>query len=165
MPIPTKFSIEHTCGHTVTRDLSDVEAGKRKSRADWYGKNQTCTDCFKAERKTEERKDTNQRAMDAAAFAKEHGLPELDGTEKQVLWASVLRCETLEVVLDEHQDAEAVLEAAKETKHAGWWLDNLNWNDQKEHGYGADEFAELILTGPAAQAERDKTHVENENPF
>lgn len=76
-----------------------------------------------------------------------------------------LRCETLEVVLDEHQDAEAMLEAAKETKHAGWWLDNLNWNDQKAHGYGADEFAGLILTGPAAQAEREKTHVENENPY
>lgn len=165
MAIPTEFAIEHTCGHTQTRDLSNVDAGKRKSRADWYSKNQTCAKCFKASKDSEDRKDTNQRAIDAAAFANDHGLPELKGSDAQVKWASIIRAEALEVVVDEHQDAPAVIEAAKAITHAGWWMDNLGWDDQKKYNYGADEFAELILTGPAAQAERDATSVENENPF
>lgn len=165
MAIPTKIAVKHTCGHTETRDLAKTPPGKRKSKAHWYGQNQTCSKCFKDQQTTQNKQDEGQRALDAAAFAEEHDLPELTGSEKQIFWASVVRHETLSAVLDEHQDAAPVLEAAKATPFAGWWLDNLGWSEQKENDYDAEDFAELILTGPAAQAERDATHVESENPF
>lgn len=165
MATPTKFAIEYTCGHTKNRDLSDVDAGKRKSRANWYGQNFTCPDCFKAEKGAQDRKDANQRALDAEAFAGEHGLPELKGSEKQIMWGSIIRHETVEAVVEEYPQRPEILEAAQGITHAGWWLDNLNWDDRKKHDYGPEEYAELILTGPAAQAERDQNHIETENPY
>lgn len=165
MAIPTKARITYTCGHRETRDLSDTPAGKRKSKAQWFAKNFTCTRCFKDSRTGEAAKDANQRALDAEAFAEQHGLPELTGSQKQVFWASILRHETLAVVLDGHERSEAVTEAAQRITWAGWWMDNLNWKDRQDHDYDAEDFAELILSGPAAQAERDETHVETENPY
>lgn len=165
MAIPTKIAVKHQCGHTETRDLSKTPPGKRKSKAHWYSQNGTCSKCFKASQDGDKKKDQAQRALDAATFAEEHELPELTGSEKQIFWAGLIRAETLEAVLEEHQDAPSVIEAAKATTHAGWWMDNLGWSEQKENDYDADDFAELILTGPAAQAERDATHVESENPY
>lgn len=167
MAVKTKFSITHTCGHARTRDLSSIPAGKRKSRAKWYGENQTCPDCFKAEKQQQQATDSNQRALDAQEHAEHHSLPELEGTEKQVYWASVVRHEAVSEAV-EHADPaqqQEILDAARQITWAGWWMDNLSWSEREEQNMDAHDFAELILTGPAAQAERDQTHVESENPF
>ena len=166
MPIPKKLPIKYKCGHTEKRDLSDVPAGKRKSRAQFYGRKFDCKKCYTASKDT----DSNQRALDAESFAEEHDLPELEGSEAQLKWALIIRGETVSAVLEaealNHDQAE-VLEAAKQITWAGWWLDNLNWQDRKENDYSTEDYAELILTGPAAQAERDEHQAATatENPF
>lgn len=165
MAIPTSAKIKYTCGHTESRDLSDTPAGKRKSKAKWFSENFTCNKCFKESQNGEAKKDANQRAIDAQDFAEEHELPELKGSEKQVMWASIVRHETLTAVIEAEQRTDEVIPAAQSITWAGWWMDNLSWNVQKEEELDAEDFAELILSGPAAQAERNETHVETENPF
>lgn len=168
MAIPTTLPIKYKCGHTEKRDLSDVPAGKRKSRVRFYGQKFDCKKCFKATKAATNEAEANQRAIDAEAFSATHELPELEGSEKQIKWGMILRFETVAAVVDADEldhDAAEVLDAARSIRYAGWWLDTLNWQDQKDHDYGPSDFAELILTGPAAQAERDETHVETENPF
>lgn len=168
MAIPTALPIKYKCGHTEKRELGDVPPGKRKSRAKFYGQKFDCKKCFTKNRDADKERDANARAIDAESFAAEHSLPELDGSEKQVKWAMILRHETLSAVLDAddlQHDPSEVTDAARAIQFGGWWLDNLNWQDQKDHDYSPDDIAELILTGPAAQAERDQTHVETENPF
>lgn len=168
MAIPTTLPIKYKCGHTEQRDLADVPAGKRKSRARFYGEKFDCKKCFKKAKADENETDANQRGLDAQAFSEEHQLPELEGSEKQVKWAMVIRHETLDAVLTtDHLDHDSteVLEAAQQITWAGWWMDTLNWQDRKDHDYGPNEYAELMLTGPAAQAERDETHVQTENPY
>jgi len=164
MPVPTKVRIPYKCGHTAAADLSKIPAGKRKSRAKWYSENFDCPDCFKQQRQKSSEQAANQRALDAEAFAEAHELPELDGSEAQVKWASIIRHETVAAVVDdEADDAGAVLDAARQIRWAGWWMDNLNWSERKDHDMDSADYAELILTGPAAQAERDETHIETEN--
>lgn len=165
MPIPTKPKIKYTCGHTETRDLSGTPAGKRKSKANWFGQNQTCSKCFKESRKGQDQQDTNQRALDAQSFAEEHELPELTGSDKQVFWAGLVRHEVLAAVIEAQERIDEALPAAQQITWAGWWMENLAWNVQKEDELETEDFAELILTGPQAQAERDETHPESENPF
>lgn len=168
MAIPNSLPVKYKCGHTEKCDLSDVPPGKRKSRAQFYGRKFDCKKCFTKSRQASTEQDANARAIEAESFTHEHQLPELDGSEKQVKWAMIIRHETLEAVISaenlNHGSAE-VLDAARAIRWAGWWMDNLNWQDRKEHDYDADDFAELILTGPAAQHERDETHIETENPF
>lgn len=168
MAIPTELPIQYKCGHTEKRDLSDVPAGKRKSRARFYGEKFDCKKCFTAAKAADKETDANQRAIDAQAFSDKHELPELEGSEKQIKWAMILRHETVAAVAEADEidhDTDEVLEAAQQITWAGWWLDNLNWQDRKDNDYGPADYAELILSGPAAQAERDETHVETENPF
>lgn len=168
MGLPTQLPIKYKCGHTEKRDLSNVPPGKRKSRAQFYGSKFDCTKCFKKSKAAEKDAEANERALDAAAFSEEHQLPELEGSDKQTKWAMILRHETLDAVLGAESlahDPADVFTAARAIRWAGWWMDNLNWKDQEEHSYGPEEFAELILTGPAAQQDRDETHVETENPF
>lgn len=164
MPVPTKVRIPYRCGHTAAADLSKIPAGKRKSRAKWYSENFDCPDCFKQQRQKSSEQDANQRALDAEAFAEAHELPELDGSEAQIKWASIIRHETVAAVVDdEADDTGAVLDAARQIRWAGWWMDNLNWSERKDNAMDAADFAELIRTGPAAQAEHDQNHIETEN--
>lgn len=168
MAIPTELPIQYKCGHTEKRDLSDVPAGKRKSRARFYGEKFDCKKCFTAAKAADKETDANQRAIDAQAFSDNHDLPELEGSEKQIKWGMVIRHETVAAVVeadDLDHDPDEVVDAARSIRFAGWWLDNLNWQDRKDNGYGAGDYAELILSGPAAQAERDQTTVETENPY
>ncbi|GAB3186123.1 hypothetical protein GCM10027060_26460 [Nesterenkonia halophila] len=165
MGIPTKISIPYKCGHKAVRDLSDVEPGKRKSRARWYAQTFDCPKCFQEARQQENTQDSNQRALDATDFAESHELPELEGSDAQIKWASIIRHETVAAVVDDEgtDDVDAVLTAARQIRWAGWWMDNLNWGERKDNDMDSADFRELILTGPAAQAERDETHVETEN--
>lgn len=166
MAIPTKLPIKYKCGHTEKSDLSKVPPGKRKSRAKFYGQKFDCKKCFTSQQAADKDQAARARAIEAEAFGEEHSLPELDGSEKQIKWALIIRHETLSAVLDtEADDSDEVLDAARQIRWAGWWLDNLNWHDRQENNYDAADFSELILTGPAAQQERDQTHIETENPY
>lgn len=165
MAIKTQLSVEFTCGHTDTVDLAHVPAGRRKAHAFGLGKNRVCTKCFRAQGKAELGQKNRQTLRDAAAFAEEHNLNELTGSEKQIDWASRVRYEVLSEILDsdENQDqkdqAEQVLATARTLTRSGWWLDNCTDDD-----LSVDDLIELILTAQET-AEGDQDRIETENPF
>ncbi|GAA3278235.1 hypothetical protein [Nesterenkonia halobia] len=155
MAIPTTFDIEYTCGHTETTDLSATPAGKRKGRAFGLGKNLVCSKCFKKKGKEELAKQNQQTLIEAGEQAEALDLPELDGTEKQVDWATRARYEALASIQDDAAEATAAktIDAAKQLVRAGWWIDNTT---DKE--LDAEDLVELITT-----AAEDTDWVECEN--
>lgn len=81
--------ITYACGHDQTVQLYG-NARDRESRAQWLA-GTDCGDCFKAQR-DQERAEENQQNAEANKAA---GLPELDGSPKQVEWAETIRAQML----------------------------------------------------------------------
>lgn len=133
MAVQTKFEITFKCGHEQTRDLSEKPAGKRKGFANWLS-GQDCFDCWKEETKDER---AEQRRESAATNAKKLGLPDLDGSEKQLLWAPVFRdsliqnaheelCRGDDPAMNEEEFDERIMVHARAITRAGWWMDNVD---------------------------------------
>lgn len=136
MSIPTTYEIDYKCGHTATRDLSDVAAGQRAGKIEWM-KTTDCFDCFKAKGKRKvskellaERGELHQLAIDDQERS---SLPVLRGSEKQQSWAIDCRFKLLrdayeELVqegdLEESEFDEQVLTLARGIGVAKWWIDN-----------------------------------------
>jgi len=164
MAVPEKFQITFTCGHIETKDLSTTPAGKRKARAFGMGKNFVCATCFKAKGKAELEKQNRQQLVDAQSFEEEHAIPEIDGSEKQISWATRVRYEVLTEIMDSedtdsHQrTANNVLEIAKNIPKAGWWLDNCT-----DKSLTVADLIELITT--AVDDVEDRETCQLENPF
>ncbi|MGQ7786615.1 hypothetical protein [Nesterenkonia sp. K-15-9-6] len=158
MAIPTTYDITFQCGHTEAKDLSDTPAGKRKGRAFGLGKNFVCGRCFRKRGKEDLQKQNQQTLLDAEAFDAEHSLPALEGTEKQVDWATRARYEAVASILDDDpagDDGTAILAAARTLTRAGWWIDNTTDSD-----LDTDDLIELITT-----AQDDTEYLETENPY
>jgi hypothetical protein len=84
-----RYDVQHACGHTVEHQLT----GPGRTR-DWRLKRlaeETCWDCDRAERAAALDL-VNHQAAEAAAAA---GLPTLEGSERQVAWATTLRADAL----------------------------------------------------------------------
>lgn len=80
-----KYQVEHQCGHGQTHDL----IGRHKDRErkiEWL-ETTLCSDCFRAQIEVER----EENAFKAAQEAREIGLPDLSGSEKQISWAQQLR--------------------------------------------------------------------------
>lgn len=131
MAVQTEFEITFACGHEETRDLSDRPAGKRKGFANWLA-GQQCTACWKKENKGEY---LEERREAAAADAKKLGLPELEGSDKQLEWAPLFRDSVVKNAFEElvrGEDAamteaefeERIMTHARMITRAGWWMDN-----------------------------------------
>lgn len=131
MAIQRTFEINFECGHSETRDLSDKPAGKRKSFANWLSQ-QNCFSCWKEETKDER---AAQRREAAAQNAVKLGLPELEGSEKQLEWAPIFRdsviqnaheelCRGEDAALTEEEFEERIMSHARMITRAGWWMDN-----------------------------------------
>lgn len=130
MAIPTTFEIDFACGHTEERDLSKKPAGKRKSIAKWL-ETKDCSACSKEEKAAEYKKKLYE---DALANQKKLGLPELEGTEKQLPWATTAR-DTLIMaaheefvmgenpVMDEADFEQNILVPARLITSSRWWID------------------------------------------
>ena len=81
-----KYNITFSCGHTATISLFGKESDRQRKIA-WYEENGICPECYKKKIAAE-----RQAAADEAEVAaKEMGLPELEGSEKQVAWANTIR--------------------------------------------------------------------------
>lgn len=164
MAIPTKLPIKFSCGHIETKDLSSTPAGKRKSRAFGLGKNFVCSKCFRKQGQQSLEQLNKEILANAMAFEEDHSLPELQGSDKQITWASRIRYEILSDIVDSDpsatQQAQAanVLDKAQHLLHAGWWIDNLR--DTSELDY--EDLIELITT---AVEDSDEARVHTENPF
>lgn len=76
---PTTYDVKYVCGHTVTRDLREVDGPKRANRAAWEAKG-LCYDCWvdagKPARPTEARRSDAPVPVDSPAVHPSHGLVE-----------------------------------------------------------------------------------------
>lgn len=161
MAIATKYKINFSCGHAETKDLGTTPAGKRASKARWMGEKYTCSKCFKAADQKDLDKLNAQTLVEAEVFEQEHELPELQGSEKQVPWATRVRYQLLSDGLDEvgHDSPEAqeLIVAAQTITRCGWWI------DYKDADPG--EVFEVVTTGAVKVKEQAENHVDSENPF
>jgi len=162
--IPTKLSIEFSCGHTETKDVSHKPEGKRKSWAFGLGKNFVCSRCFKKQGRANLEQQDQEVLADAMGFEEDHDLPELQGSDKQIKWATRIRYTVLTEILDsdestdQQSEARNTLETAKRLIHAGWWIDNLRDTSDLD----TDDLIVLITTGVD---DADDDHIASENPF
>ncbi|MFB6814348.1 hypothetical protein ACFCV8_07360 [Streptomyces sp. NPDC056347] len=80
-----RYQITHSCGHEATVQLS----GSRRDREWRAGKEEErpCRECWQKER-DREREEERRAAVEAAG---REGLPELEGSPKQVAWAETIR--------------------------------------------------------------------------
>ncbi|MGY4543020.1 putative NACHT family NTPase [Arthrobacter sp. UYNi723] len=168
MAIATTASIKYKCGHTQATDLSKVPAGRRKAHAYGLGRNRICVRCFSKENATGlkawQAERTTQSLADAESFENDHHLPPVEGSEKQVPWATRARYEllssALEVLTVEADEPlsyqafeERILSPARQITRAGWWIDN---ND-----VDTADVEELVSTAVDDAESPGKT----ENPF
>ena len=115
-----KYTINHTCGHTV--DVQLYGAYKDRERRIAYLETCECDECRKA------------KANAAAAEAKAaRGLADLTGSEKQVAWANTIRenaykCLDTLAQFANNDQAKAMMDgwrAKMDTQtEAKWWIDN-----------------------------------------
>lgn len=164
MSIPTIQTITHKCGHSGDRDLSDVAAGQRAGKAEWWA-GRPCLACFKKNSKRtiskeiqSERDALRQEAIDDQARS---NLPILRGSDKQTRWATEVRYKLLrdayeELVQDGGQSEadfeDTVLEPARGIGRSKWWIDNRD---------ATSEMIIELLADPGLESDE----TENENPY
>ncbi|RSO06961.1 hypothetical protein DMH18_26305 [Streptomyces sp. WAC 06783] len=165
MTVRTTWTVEHACGHSSERDLSDRPADKRASFARWLA-TKDCTDCWKAardgDRASKEEWLAAKRAEEAAAataWARKFDMPPLEGPVKALGWGERCRHQlvtaahtalVLEGAWDE-TDWARIEEQARAVTRAGWWIDQRD-------AEGAD-LPELL------EAATDDDRGGTENPF
>src|SRR5699024_10988774 len=125
-------------------------------------KNYVCSKCFKAKGKAELEKQNKQQLVDAQSFEEEHGLPEIEGSDKQIPWATRVRYEVLAEIVDSDESendqhvAKRVIEISKSIPKAGWWLDNCT-----DKSLTVDDLIELITTA----VDNEPEEITLENPY
>lgn len=160
MAVQTDFEIKFACGHKETRDLSDRSAGKRKGFASWLAR-QECTECWREANKDER---LEERREAASKDAVKLGLPDLEGSEKQLEWGPLFRdslikhahedlCRGEDAVMTEPEFEQRILEPAKLITRAGWWMDNSDAE--------SEDLEELVTTA----LDDDGPSNGSENPF
>ena len=82
-----KTEIKLACGHVQTFDIYG-SAVERERRAKWIADHCIC--------KEGEAKERAEKTAAAMAAAEKEGLVQLEGTEKQIAWAVVIRKDILE---------------------------------------------------------------------
>ncbi|WP_431711472.1 hypothetical protein [Glutamicibacter uratoxydans] len=161
MAIATRYKIKFTCGHTEIKDLGTTPPGKRVSKARWMGDTYTCTTCFKAADRKDLDKLNADTLADAEVFGQHHDLPDLEGSDKQLPWATRVRYQLLTDGLDDigHDSPEAqeLITAARTITRCGWWIDYKDADP--------DEVFEVVTTGAIKAKEQAQNHVASENPF
>ncbi len=135
-----KYNVTYTCGHTDTVQIYGPGRDREWKLAREESK--LCPECYK-KHLDEERARQNAEAAEANQLA---GLPQLEGTEKQIAWAESIRKSMIDHIIEyyisqitdeakaEHpEEYELVMkafEAIKQHTDASWWIDN-RVNDDK----------------------------------
>lgn len=119
------WTINHSCGHTQEVQLYGPGRDREK-RAEWMERG-VCPDCYRAE-KEKERKQDNERA---ASVAGEIGFVGLEGSDKQVAWATTIRQKMYENLCKRYNPVPGygytlAVEAINLETSAKWWIDNRN---------------------------------------
>jgi hypothetical protein len=127
-----KVNITYSCGHEGTIEVFG-KAGERERKIKYFEEYGLCPDCYKAEKQGEEK-----------SFAEKYGLPELQGSEKQISWANKIRKEKIEAFEAEKPAirkgagddfADFLNEFADryyKNKSASWWIDHREWRTFKK---------------------------------
>ncbi len=163
-----KYDVTRSCGHVETVNL----IGKTRDRQ-WRLENveaqKLCRECYQAELAKQNAK--------AAAAAAEMGLPELTGTEKQVVWAETIRQDAIEY-LDKMASEQGESPIAREVMdyilasrtRASWWIDQramtnsiIALNYVLEHTHDEMQQAKAEAKPEAAEAKAEAT-VRPESP-
>ena len=129
-----KYTITHSCGHTVEHQIYGSNSkGERDRKIEWL-ESTPCSECYKAE-KMEKTAQTNSNA----------NMAELEGSPKQIAWAEDIRAKALFIIdviqkqIDEgkgtselyikQRDAmQAAINEVREQSSAKWWIDHRNEN-------------------------------------
>lgn len=125
-----KYEIEYACGHTGTVQLFGKTAD-RERKVKWL-ETQICPACEHAE--IEKRR--AEEATAAKEKADEFGLPELEGTPKQVSWALTIRDNILNRELDTLKIKQRRNGEAAEKQFIDWLCQQNQarfWIDHRRH--------------------------------
>ena len=119
------YNVEHVCGHDQEIELFG-KTSQRYEKIEWMARG-LCPDCYR-EKRQQEREQENARA---AKLAKSLGFSQLEGSEKQILWANSIRQKTYENICKlepEHPvyGYSLVAEALSLETLAKWWIDHRN---------------------------------------
>ena len=119
------YDVGYACGHTQVVELF----GKTSARYEKieYLERGLCPDCYRAEKQAE-REQENERS---AKLAKSLSFSQLEGSEKQILWANSIRQKTYENICQSEEQHPTygytlVAEAISLERSAKWWIDNRN---------------------------------------
>ncbi|MFF5721379.1 hypothetical protein [Streptomyces buecherae] len=164
MAVKTIWTITHSCGHQVDRNLADRPADRRAGFAQWLTR-QECTTCWRAARNESEQDRAawlaakrEQEQAEAEIWSRQYRMPPLEGSERAVAWGVCCRhqlmtaaCAAL-VLEGETSEAqwECVEEAARTVSRAGWWID--------QRSSQPEDLAELLQ----AATDSDRS---TENPY
>ncbi|MDN6301443.1 MAG: hypothetical protein L0J57_00120 [Brachybacterium sp.] len=150
MAIQKVWSIDHQCGHSADRDLSDRAADKRAGFAKWLASTD-CFECYKKKNRSDFKKKRQEEQAheleNAEVYETRSGLEALSGSEKQIAWARHIRVQVLaalyEQVEGEEKDEEwfeaTVLVPARLIATARWWIDNKDFE--------VEDWPELLKVG------------------
>ena len=117
------YDVNHSCGHTVEVELFG-KTSARYEKIEWMERG-VCPDCYRAE-KEKEREQENERAE---TLAKSLGFSELEGSVKQVAWATTIRQKTYENFCKMGTPHPIygyalIAEAISLEGSAKWWINN-----------------------------------------
>jgi hypothetical protein len=161
MAVKTHWSIDHACGHTAQRDLSDRRADERARFARWLA-TKDCADCWRGQRADAEDRAKEEllaakRAEETSAietWERQAQMPALTGSDKSIAWGQTCRHIVMSGAYSHHVLAGEMTEedwavrfeaAARTVTAASWWIDNRD--------SGPADVAELLAaanSGPAA---------------
>lgn len=130
------YTIKHRCGHEVEHQIYGTDVrGERERKAAWLAKG----DCPRCARAATTAVQAAENVV-AAELASAEGLPAMTGSEKQVAWATTLRQQTLDKLIEraaglarlpgtaeQHQELDDLAARARVAlvarTEARWWID------------------------------------------
>lgn len=83
-----KYDVNYSCGHSGVVDLVG-KVSEREHKIEWMEQSGLCPDCYK-----------KQQEAKAVATSNKLGLPDLEGSEKQIAWANKIRLQMISIVQD-----------------------------------------------------------------
>lgn len=131
-----KYTIRYSCGHDVTVNLEGTE-DKIVRMIKWLEKYGRCPSCKELLKASEIARINNA----AAREAREENLPELNGTEKQKIWAVTIRHRILKdakKLINEKKDNKSSIEFynwLKQQTNTEKWIKNRNKNIEEIYDY------------------------------
>lgn len=166
-----KYEVTRSCGHIEKVELFGPSKN-RNWRLDNVEAKKLCEECYRA-KLAEERELANKQAAEAAQA---QGLPELEGTEKQIAWAETIRQEVLAaiddyILEDEAEDLRVIelISHIKSKTSASWWIDRRETSSYRIRRLlerTIDEIKTLKLEShPAAQGAKAEATVRPEKPI